>query len=76
VINGMITACNYDLCALEGQSSKQNELRCSIFSTFTKKCYDYGFTNNINFNFAGWRDAVQCRKLTFNNNKNLDFIYI
>ena len=69
VISGLLAACNYDLCALEGQLSKQNSYKCSIYTTLTKNCFDFAYSKNIVMNLSGWRDLVNCRKIF----RNLSF---
>jgi hypothetical protein len=51
------------MCSLEQKLVEQNNLRCSHMQKFVGQCYDFANNNKLTFNFAGWRDKVNCRKI-------------
>ncbi len=74
-INGITTSCLFDMCALEGKIVDQNNKRCNIYSILAGTCYDYANNNNLIFNFAGWRDKTNCRKLIITYNIHFNIKY-
>ena len=61
----MKKSCSFDMCSLEPKPVEQNNLRCTHVQSLVSQCYEYANNNKLTFNFAGWRDKVNCRKISF-----------
>ena len=66
--NGIWDACRFDMCALEGDSTAQSQIRCAAYEQLNTLCINFANANNLNFN-SNWRTALNCR-----NSLNLQII--
>lgn len=57
ILEGVISACIFDMCALEG-SPNQIQFKCNSLQEFADLCYELTNVKSIN-----WRTATGCRKL-------------
>ena len=63
IVEGEVRACQFDLCALEGDKT-QETFRCNAMESFNKKCLDLANKLNLKWKF-NWRNVTNCRKLLF-----------
>jgi hypothetical protein len=69
-ITSAFNDCQFDMCALESNSTQQNGMRCSSYTSFVSSCYAEAKKRNLIINITGWRTLTNCRKLhkfTYNN---------
>ncbi|CAF0928390.1 unnamed protein product, partial [Brachionus calyciflorus] len=56
ILNNLYDSCMFDMCALEGNSTAQNEYKCKAYEELTDKCYEsISSLSQIN-----WRTLAGC----------------
>ena len=59
----LLKSCQFDMCALEYNSSQQAIMKCAAYEQFNSICLNYVQVNNLKWIFF-WRDLpfINCRK--------------
>ena len=69
LVDGAVTGCTFDICALEGSQSLQASYRCLAYELFSIQCNNLLF-NQLQNPITDWRTKTNCRK--FSKNKSLN----